>query len=129
MKTSEEGHEGPMTYKQMAEKFGVSVDSLKRHFKNHVVRHIQPIVHYNSAEDGPTTVIAIDGEDYHIPTEALVAETKTRMTICQTEEELEAGRAHTAKVKAYHEKHGDLESFEKQLENLREMYPGFRSVI
>lgn len=120
---------GVKSFKEISEEYGVSIDSVKRHFKNHVIRHIEPIISYESAEYGPIIVIIVDGVDCHIPAGEYIKNLKTRLTICQTEEELAEGRAHSAHVKTHYERMGEPERFEEQIEALKEMYPGFRPVV
>jgi hypothetical protein len=119
------------SFEEIAKKYDVTVDDLKSHFKNHMVRHLEPIITHESKKDGaPVIQVFIDGEDHYIPADKLIKEVnKSRMTVCVTDEEIEKGRKHTAKVKAHYQKTGDMKAFRGQIKHLIKEYPGFRPVI
>ena len=119
------------TLKDIAEHFDLDLKDLKNHYRNHFVRHLEPIITHETKEDGtPVIQIFIDGEDVYIPADKFIKEiNKSRMTVCVTEEEIEKGRQHTAKVREHYEKTGDMKALRRQVKMLIEKYPGFRPIV
>lgn len=115
-----------MSMREISEEFGVSISSLQRHFKNHVIRHLKPRHYYPcAAQHEYIIVLQIDEEDYHIPAAEFISEWKSRLTICLTTEEIAAGQEHSQKVKKY----VGEEAFEKQYASLVEDLPDFEPLI
>ena len=122
-----------MTYKEIAEKFDVSLSALKRHRLNHMPLYLKVGARVRTVEDDHgvlTRVISavVDGKRMLIRLDPYLREVGKRWRICETPEEIKAGKAHAAKVRKHCEEMGEPERWDELVADTEANYPGLRVV-